>query len=1121
MNFCVLSLDTGFSVKRSKNEHHLYIRQFLFNKFGPDCQINSILSSSVSSTIDRLYVSFANLESLILAESLDSTQFVDIESAVTTLTVKRSFYCATCDIFMHQKDNISLHLSGRKHAQAKLDQPLVSKYVDVTNQIQIPDVLINPMQSSVNVSTNPMPIQSIIADSIVEDSTNLMQSAVEDSSVRIRSSGKDSSTNLKSIQSENVISDALFLEQVEEHLHNLIQVFTLPPPRQPPPKLPEELEFISTHSGECNKDMELIPLSSLQQLPPSSPPLPSPPPPPPSFFPLWRLSSLNTAEEIDAESTSTLDVQMEASPSPNAFTHTPTVWGIPEISVKSLSTTNLPVMPVLSDTTNVSLPESSLLQLPGSSESTVPGHVPAEVSLSHQPWGLSNSATSQQPWGLTNPSTESRPALKSSNSSLQHTVTQPEVDERIIDPRFLTTLLLGAQSIDDLRQRARENERIMTALHDSVICATCARLGDKNKSSKCRSEVKAFFLIAAASWIRRPEDSYGKNAKSIHSILTCAAKMHIHKEDRNANLIIDLSREAVKLSRDFNTQVAMSCFSAVVSLQVTDLVILTDLARACADHARFMMPLDAFTTFITAAKVGILDERVVDTLTKTIAEHCRSFNTQEAVQSLLTAAFFRSRDASSVAEIALSCANRAIEMTPSDVAHCLVASAKLGIIDAACTIPLARTCVLRVSDLSPQIAAQSVWAVAKIGLSDPGIYSPLLRHCISKVNELNPEDASNCLWATSALGLSDPRVVDPLVRACVAVSSHFKPQEAANTLVAAALLSITDRVAVNALVHACLVRTNDFQAQDTANNLWAIAKLGISDNSVVHQFAYACVARSRQFSPRDAANALWAASVLSISDVRVIGPLTIASINHVDSFSVQEAINCLWSAAKVGISDAEFINKCVRACVKRIDSFSPQNAAIALWATSVLGVTDFAITLPLMSAVNENFLSITLLDDAEKCLQAHYSGFELKIEALNHFRAILTKEKPVHKSTNKQQAIASSLTRLGYVTRMDVKICNGLIIVDVVIDLPNKMRIAVVYDDSSHFLRPPEGTGAQVGPIDGKTRIRNTLIPRSGYISSLITIPFFDWDDAAGNKEREDACLRARLTNPIYSTQLR
>jgi hypothetical protein len=81
------------------------------------------------------------------------------------------------------------------------------------------------------------------------------------------------------------------------------------------------------------------------------------------------------------------------------------------------------------------------------------------------------------------------------------------------------------------------------------------------------------------------------------------------------------------------------------------------------------------------------------------------------------------------------------------------------------------------------------------------------------------------------------------------------------------------------------------------------------------------------------------------------------------------------------------------------------------------------------------------------------------------------------------------------------------------------MRIAVEYDDPSHFLRPPGQSGALVGPIDGKTRVRNTLIPR--YITSLTAIPFYEWDEVSGDKDKEDACLRKRLSDPLFHSQLR
>jgi hypothetical protein len=51
------------------------------------------------------------------------------------------------------------------------------------------------------------------------------------------------------------------------------------------------------------------------------------------------------------------------------------------------------------------------------------------------------------------------------------------------------------------------------------------------------------------------------------------------------------------------------------------------------------------------------------------------------------------------------------------------------------------------------------------------------------------------------------------------------------------------------------------------------------------------------------------------------------------------------------------------------------------------------------------------------------------------------------------------------------------------------------------------GSSDRVGPIDGKTRLRNSLLKRSGEFEMLITIPYYEWNEVEGRKEKEEEYL--------------
>jgi len=55
------------------------------------------------------------------------------------------------------------------------------------------------------------------------------------------------------------------------------------------------------------------------------------------------------------------------------------------------------------------------------------------------------------------------------------------------------------------------------------------------------------------------------------------------------------------------------------------------------------------------------------------------------------------------------------------------------------------------------------------------------------------------------------------------------------------------------------------------------------------------------------------------------------------------------------------------------------------------------------------------------------------------------------------------------------------------------------------------GSRDRVGPIDAKTRLRNVLLKRSGEFEALITIPYYEWNEVQGRKEKEEEYVKRRV----------
>jgi hypothetical protein len=212
------------------------------------------------------------------------------------------------------------------------------------------------------------------------------------------------------------------------------------------------------------------------------------------------------------------------------------------------------------------------------------------------------------------------------------------------------------------------------------------------------------------------------------------------------------------------------------------------------------------------------------------------------------------------------------------------------------------------------------------------------------------------------------------------------------------------------------------------------------------------------------------------------------------------------------------------ACVSHVKDFKHQEASNTLWSAAVLNITDTNITHPLTSAVSERFKSITRFEHAQQCLQAHYSGLTLSDEAVKHFHAILLAHPQPTSITNSQLAVSSTLTRLGYTPQLEVPVFNGLVTTDIVIEKPSSdgsgrlIKVSIEFDGPTHYLRPAMGSRDQVGPIDARTRLRNALLKKSGKFDVLITIPYYEWNEVEGKKEKEEEYVKKKIDDETQSS---
>ena len=253
----------------------------------------------------------------------------------------------------------------------------------------------------------------------------------------------------------------------------------------------------------------------------------------------------------------------------------------------------------------------------------------------------------------------------------------------------------------------------------------------------------------------------------------------------------------------------------------------------------------------------------------------------------------------------------------------------------------------------------------------------------------------------------------------------------------------------------------------------------------------------------------------------MISSLSQGCVARVRDFNPQEAANSIWAVATLGITDTHVIAALSQACVARVSDFNTQSASNALSSAAVLNITDKAITNPLTEAVSERFKTITRIDYARQCLQAYYSGLTLSDETVKHFHANPLAHPQPTSTSNSQLAVSAALTRLGYSPILEVPIFNGVVTTDLVIEMLSSdvsgrlIKVSIEFGGPMHYLRPPMGSRDLVGPIDARTRIRNSLLKRSGEFEMLITIPYYEWDEVEGKREKEEEYLKRKLSDGV------
>jgi len=619
----------------------------------------------------------------------------------------------------------------------------------------------------------------------------------------------------------------------------------------------------------------------------------------------------------------------------------------------------------------------------------------------------------------------------------------------------LTLSLNESKSLSQLRRLAKDNKNQLNAIHDNTICVTCSRLGsiegiddiDENK----KSEAIRIFTLSVRNWLNRKYASIGRDARSCANIMHAWAKLHV---DTNTPLYKDLCDVAIVMVSDFNAQEVCNCLWSIATLgmSTSSEILIPRLISQCI------------------AKVHEFNAQKVSNCLWSIAKLELIASFEVLIPMLI-----------------LQCLTIAPELKAQEISNILWSIATLRI-NSLCedVIPhLLSQCMIKLQDFNAQTISNCLWSIATLNLKMSSIevlLPHLLSQCMIKVKELNPQNISNCLWSIATLEIFDKTLTKHLFEACIHRVNDMTHLDLSNCIWAVATLGedFANEHVIQVLLDVCTKHTYKFSAQQVSMTFWSIAKLGVFNKEFVKEISTICVARIEDFNSKQVCMCLFGMASMGIENTGklVFQVLIQASLNLCRIFNEHDLASCLWSLATLD-----------QVCLDDIQCHE-------LYTLLVL-------------TINTRFPIINSLSDAKQCLQAHYAGLKLCNEAVDHFRLILQRCSSRIKSTISQVAVATALENLGYLPKLEFPILDGLLSVDIVIDIPSEYdktkegaaavssltKIAIEFDGPNHFMRISSGPRDHVGPIDARTRLRNTLINKSGIFKGLIVIPYFEWDE--------------------------
>jgi hypothetical protein len=372
----------------------------------------------------------------------------------------------------------------------------------------------------------------------------------------------------------------------------------------------------------------------------------------------------------------------------------------------------------------------------------------------------------------------------------------------------------------------------------------------------------------------------------------------------------------------------------------------------------------------------------------------------------------------------------------------------------------------------------------------------------------------------------------------------FNAQNVSNCLWSIAILEVSNKKLVYDLFSACILHVNDMNPKSLSTCIWAVATLGddFANEHVVQVLLEACTIHLTHFSALQISMTFWSIAFLGISDKVFVQKISSISEERMNDFSPRQVCLCLFGIASLGIEITylKFFHEIIKVCLICCHEFNVHDIASCLWSLSTLDQIYLEekqcrlLCSSLLLAINTRYSTIERVMDAKQCLQAHYMGMKMCKEAVVYFHLVLAKNPSSKKSTKSQVAVSSALENIGFLPKLEVPILDGLMSVDIVIDLPSvsdkrnegsaatvvsSTKIAIEFDGPKHFMRKMKNSTDLVGSIDARTRLRNKLIKKSGEFGALLVIPFYEWDEVYKNVGGKQDDFRSENLSSSWSNR--